>query len=221
MPEINIELTPETQKQFSEGNWSLYGFKAVSAGGATNGRPVVWFGTSDLLETVTVDWQESYGTFIATGHEIPSGVIKTSTKRDIKLGQVMTVSAKGSVSLSTTNAVAGSISVKSEATKLYTTGVSQTNVNGEMLPIAAFPLHGQTTVVMKPMNIVLLTFANTDLSNSLVKETAIAKSVIVDMTENAKPVNIGYTINVGWDTRGLTNVEHVETNADIVGKLIL
>ncbi|MFT2016252.1 hypothetical protein ACMA1D_10475 [Streptomyces sp. 796.1] len=220
MPEINIELTPDTQKQFSEGNWSLYGFKAVNADGAKNGRPVVWFAYSDLLETVSVDWEERYGTFIATGQEVPSGTIKASTKREVKLGEIMTVSPKGGVTLSTTGGQSGRISVKSEASKLYTTGVSQKNINGEMLPIAAFPLHGQTTVIMQPLNKVLLTFSNTDLSNSLVKETAIAKSVLVDMTQNAAPVTIGYTINVGWDTRGLTNVEKVETNADIVGKLI-
>ncbi|WP_275463168.1 hypothetical protein [Streptomyces noursei] len=214
---IHVDLGDSASQMKKEG-WILYAFKAVQSA-SENGRPTVWYKYGDFLEGVDVEWEETYGTFIATGQEIPSGKITASTKRGIKLGQKMGVDVNGGVAITGDGDDPKAITVHSDANQLYTTGVDQKMVGGETATIAAFPLHGHTSVLMQPLEKVLLTFATSKVDVGTVKERAIADGVFIDLTEAPK-CNLKYRLNQGWDIGKATNITKVEANADIVKMLV-
>ncbi|MFJ9692655.1 hypothetical protein [Kitasatospora sp. NPDC101183] len=221
--QVTVKLDTQTRNTLATQGYALYGFKAVKTG-ATLGRPTVWFSWKNLLEENVVGWDPLYNAYISVASqkegEAPAGLIDASTKRPIKIGQTMVVDKTGGVSV-TAEGTPNCISVDNNSTTLYNTGLSQVNPNdGSATPLAAFPLHGDMTVTMEPLQQIILLFASATATQvSTVVEKAIGHGVFIDATENKK-IEIPYVIDKGWDTGGKIYIEKIEKNQNIVGKLL-
>jgi hypothetical protein len=215
---VTIHMTNTTVKQLKEEGWSLYGFKAVQAS-QQGGRPLVWFSYSNFLESVSIDWSEKYQAYISQSEIISDGHIKASSERDIKLGQKLTVASGGSILPVEKGDSDIAISIRNGGGEPLTCGISQQQGNA-MTPLCAFPLHGNSTDVIAPIEKILLFFATKTVRTSSVVEKAYGKGVWLDLTAQNE-VTLKYDINTSWDAGGAVWADTVPENTDLVPLLIV
>lgn len=214
--QVNIGLTESTVAALQQGKYQLYAFKAVqsSQGG---GAPLVWFKSNNFSLTVSIDWLTQYQAYVSSQAIIPNGTITASNSVEIDLGQTWQVNETGSgpvVGGGTDRA----ISILNEATRQWTTGISEV-VAGKSSTLCAFPLYGKQLDVIAPITKVLLMFATDQVNTGTVIFKAFSASLMVDLTaDNVR--NVGFDINTGWSWGGYSWGTEYPANADLVPLLI-
>jgi hypothetical protein len=216
---VNLTMSQGTVQALQNGNYALYGFKAVQStmGG---GAPLVWFSipAASLLTTVAVEWTEQYQAYISNTFPAASGTtVVASADVDISLGEQWNVAAGGGTNV-TTEGPSIAISINNTTTTPFTCGVSMEQ-NGEFSPLCAFPLYGGGLDIIAPIEKVVLMFATTQLNTGTVIEQAFSPGVFIDLTgDNQRSVT--YDINQGWSWGGGSWGQQVPASASLIPFLI-
>jgi hypothetical protein len=215
---VNISMNQATVVALAQGNFQLYGFKAVQTtqGG---GAPLVWFSTNAFSLNTAVNWIEQYQAYTSKSAIIPNGSIIATAPYDIDLDQTLQVNdpvgGTGDVVNGGTN---GAISILNQTTTQFTCGISQV-VGGVASPLCAFPLYGNNLDVIAPIEKVLLMFSTTPLNTGTVIYQAYSQGILIDLTgTNSRAVN--YDINAGWTWGGGAWAQAVPANSNLVPLLI-
>lgn len=214
---ITIEMSQDTVSALSNGNYSLYGFKAVqsSVGG---GAPLVWFQSNSFGLSTDVDWQIQYEAYTSRSEIIPGGQIKGLSSYEIDLGQQLTITTpQGSGSVGSGDTPLG-IEIYNETTTQVTCGISEV-VGGTAEPLCAFPLYGTGLDAIVPIQKVMLTFATKQVNTGTVIEKAYSQSILVDLT-SANQRKVNFDINEGWSWGGFSWAQTVAANSK-VGPLLI
>ena len=198
---IQISLDDDTLKKLKQTGQSLRAFKGVKAS-IEGGLCPVWFTTTNLSQTVDVEWPEQYGGYIDNQEFKPDIVIDADNKENMDLGDLLTVQDDGTA-LVTNNGKSGDITIKNGGKKEWICGMGQV-VNGSMSPLCAFPLFGNFNVLMMPYERVLLVFESGQTDTGTVVEESVSSSIVLTLTgaDVGKPKNISFNIDNGWDAQG-------------------
>jgi hypothetical protein len=198
----NITLAQDTVDKLTDGNFSLYGFKAVKA--TSKGSPLVWFATKTFSLTTALQWEEKYNAYTSRTEIKPNTRITASASYAADLKQTLNVtSPSGTGSIDTLNGVDGAIAINNETSTPFSCGLSQTDPNGNVSLMCAFDLYGNTMDVIAPIETILLLFATAQLNTGTVIEKAFTSGLIIDLT-GAPAVggvptrNVSFDINNGW-----------------------
>jgi hypothetical protein len=197
--QIGITMGPDTVTALQNGNFFLYGFKAVQTT-QSGGAPLVWISVSpdDLLENTTISWSESYEAYISTVTEIGNGVtISASSDVPILLGETATTGPGGQMTV-TEGGTGQAITIANGTQTQYSCGISQEQ-SGGFIPLCAFPLFGENDDVIAPIEKVLLMFATAEVNTGTVIEQAFSPGMLVDLTADNQR-NLAFDINQGWST---------------------
>ncbi|HEV7885180.1 MAG TPA: hypothetical protein VGO81_16525 [Solirubrobacteraceae bacterium] len=215
---VDISMDENTLDALSDGNFVLYGFKAVKTSGV--GAPLVWFQTMQFALDTHVAWTEQYQAYTSLSQIIPNGKIVATNSYDIDLDQTLNVtSPKGSGSIDTLHGTPLAISIYNETDTQFTCGISQSNPEGGVTPMCAFPLYGGNLDVIAPIEQILLMFSSMPVNTGTVIEQAYSRGIIIDLTgDNARTVS--YDINEGWSWDSAPWASQVKANQDLVPLLI-
>ncbi len=218
--EVDVTMSTDTVTALLNGNYYLYGFKAVGStiGG---GSPLVWFETQTFSTNTQVSWQTQYQAYTSKSQIIPNGQIVASFNADIGLDQVLQVnSAAGTGDVTDTGGVSSAISILNLTTSPFTCGISEVQ-GGQSKSLCAFPLYGNGLDVIAPIEKVLLMFATLQVNTGTVIEKAFSSSYLIDLTgapDNMRSVS--FDINAGWSNGGATWATQYMPNADLAPILI-
>ncbi len=213
---VTISLDETTITDLVNGNFKLYGFKAVqtSQGG---GAPLIWFSTQDFMAETVVDWEEQYQAFTSLSQIISGGKIVASSPYDIKLDQTLNVAPNG-VGTVVDGGTASAISINNTTNTQFTCGISELQ-NGAPMPLCAFPLFGNSLDVIAPIEKVLFMFSTRPFNTGTVIEQAYSQGILIDLTgDNQRSVS--YDINNGWDWGGFSWGQTVAADSKLVPLLI-
>ncbi|MEA2130725.1 MAG: hypothetical protein QOJ85_3616, partial [Solirubrobacteraceae bacterium] len=197
---VDITMDQKTLDALNDGNFVLYGFKAVKTSAV--GAPLVWFQTTQFGLATHVAWTEQYQAYTSLSQIIPNGRIVATNSYEIDLDETLDVtSPKGSGSVDTLHGTPLAISINNETDTPFTCGISQSNPQGGVTPMCAFPLYGGNLDVIAPIEQVLLMFSSMPVNTGTVIEQAYSRGIIIDLTgDNARDVS--YDINTGWHWDG-------------------
>lgn len=217
--EVTIKMSSDTVNALQDGNYSLYGFKAVQStqGG---GAPLVWFKISaeKLSLTTEVDWQVQYQAYVSKDSIIPNGQVTASNAVDVNLGQKWEVDKTGSGPV-----VKGSVPTAIEllntaASEWPSAGISQMQA-GKANPLCAFPLYGNQMDVIAPIEKVLFMFATNQVDTGTVIFQAFTQGVLIDLTSDNQR-GVSYDINQGWSWGGFNWAQSIPPTTNLVPFLI-
>lgn len=214
--EVQISMDAATVEALQNGNFSLYGFKAVQTNQG-GGAPLVWFKSQNISLTTQVAWQTQYQAYVSNSAIIPNGTITASNEVDIDLGQTWQVQQTGDGPV-VDGGPARAISILNESSRPWTTGISQV-VDGAANPLCAFPLYGHSLDVIAPIEKVLLTFATEQVNTGTVIFQSFSQSILIDLT-SANQRNVTFNINNGWSWGGFNWGRTVPASTDLVPFLI-
>lgn len=216
----NINMTQDTVNKLTDGNYSLYGFKAVKS--TAKGSPLIWFATKTYSLATNVNWEEQYNAYTSRTEIKPNTKIKASASYAIDLNQTLNVtSSSGTGSVDTQSGVPGAVSINNTTTTPFTCGISQTDPNGNIAPMCAFNLYGLNLDVIAPIERVLFMFATAQINTGTVIEKAFTSGLMVDLTgapDNTRDVT--FEINNGWSWNGEPWGRQVPPQANLVPLLI-
>jgi hypothetical protein len=214
---VIITMDSTTNSDLKEGNFYLYGFKAVST--AANASPLVWFQTdkSGYNTTTTISWTEEYQAYISNSEIIAGGTITAGTSIGISLDQTATVDQNGNLT-STSGGQTDAISIQNGSGTQYTAGISQTQGTATTL-VCAVPLYGSETIAIAPVEQVLLMFATTSTNAGAYIENAFSQGILIDLT-GATSRSVSYDINAGWSWGSATWASAVNNGAELTPLLI-
>jgi hypothetical protein len=217
--EIDITMSAATVTALVNGNYNMYGFKAVQAAQG-GGAPLVWFQLPNTgYSTLTkVMWAVQYQAYTSNSSIISGGEVDASFAAAIDLGQTLNVQA-GGIGDVTSGGPAQAISVYNTTKTQFTCGISQEAADGSTNPMCAFPLYGQQLDVIAPIEKVLLTFSTLPVNTGTVIEQAYAPGILVDLTSSNQR-SVSYDINEGWSWGGYSWAQSVAANEDLIPLLI-
>jgi hypothetical protein len=217
--EIDITMAPATVTALLNGNYNLYGFKAVQAAQG-GGAPLVWFQlTSTEYSALTqLQWSVQYQAYTSTSTIVPNGKVTASYATNVELGQQLNVEP-GGIGNVTTAGPATAISVYNTTSTQFTAGISQQAADGSNNPMCAFPLYGQQLDVIAPIEKVLLMFSTQPVNTGTVIEQAYSPGVLIDLTSSNQRA-VAYDINAGWSWGGYSWAQTVAANENLVPLLI-
>jgi hypothetical protein len=217
--QVNLTMSQATVQALQNGNYTLYGFKAVQStmGG---GAPLIWFSlpAASLLVNVAVEWTEQYQAYISNTFPVASGTtVVASADVDISLGEQWNVAAGGGNDVKT-EGPRTAISIYNTTATQFTCGISMEQ-NGEFSPLCAFPLYGGGLDIIAPIEKVVLMFATTPLNTGTVIERAFSPGIFIDLTgDNQRSVT--FDINKGWSWDGGNWGQPVPARATLIPFLI-
>jgi hypothetical protein len=217
---VNIKMTPDTVRALDQGNYKLYGFKAVKSNNK-GGAPLVWFKSENYSAITNVKWLVQYQAYTSNSDIIPNGEIIASFVTDIDLAQTLEVESSKGIGSVKRNGTAGAISIQNKVAKSFTCGISQMTDN-DTNPMCAFPLYGNQLDVIAPIEKVLLMFATESVNTGTVIEKAYSRSILIDLT--SAPGNqrmVQFDINNGWDWAKELWAEQYEANQELAPLLIV
>lgn len=193
---IIINMSAETANDLKNGNFSLFGFKAVSTAAPSGAAPLVWFTSQAFGLQVSVNWSEQYEAYTST-QQIEAGVtILASNSYPADLGQQLKVSQASGTGTVVNGDTPTAIEILNVSGTQLTCGIGQM-VNGAANPLCAFPLYGEGMDIIAPIEKVMLTFANKQVNTGSVIEQAFSQGVLLDLTANHN-ATITFDINAGW-----------------------
>lgn len=216
---VTINMDTKTVQALSNGNYQLYGFKAVKTtlGG---GAPLVWFQTTDFSTGTNVSWSESYQAFTSSSTAIANGQVTASFSVDADLGDTLEVTDKTGIGEVQQEGPSDAISIHNNTNVPFTTGISQM-VNGDPNPLCAFPLYGGGLNVIVPIEKVLFMFSTVPMDTGTVIEKSYTPSILIDLT--GAPGNcrtVTFDINNGWSWGGYNWAHQYPAKFDLVPLLI-
>jgi hypothetical protein len=217
---ITFAMPQATVDTLSANNFSLFGFKAVKS--TSKGSPVVWFNTNVYGIGTELAWTVQYQAYTTNAAIVPGGQIKATNAYNIDLGQSLLVNTpQGTGTVNTGIGVPGAISVVSNVSSQLTCGISQLQPNSTTAsPMCAFPLFGNMTDVIAPIEKVLIMFAAGPINNGTVIVLSSSQGVLVDLTAENDVTGIKFDINKGWDTGGQANCTLVPSNSNLIPLLV-
>lgn len=213
--EVEINLPAATVSDLTNGNYSLFAFKAVKAS-AGGGKPVLWFKSDTYSGQTNVHWHVDYAAYTSQSKIIPNGKINASLSYPITLGDTLDVTGTHGVGHVTQVGQPDVISIENKTASPFTCGISQ-KINGQSSPMCAFPLYGNGEDQFAPIEKVMFMFATAQVNTGTVIENALTNGIIVDLTgapKNTRTVN--FDMNNGWDWGGHTWASPVANNAPLV-----
>jgi hypothetical protein len=215
---VGISMDQSTLDALTDGNYVLYGFKAVKT--RATGAPLVWFQTTQFALLTEVSWRVQYQAYTSLSQVIPNGKIVASNAYEIDLDQTLNVtSSKGSGVVDTLHGTPKAISINNETNTQFTCGICQTNPAGGVTPMCAFKLYGGSLDVIAPIEQILLMFSSTPVNTGTVIEQAYSRGLIIDLTgDNARTVS--FDINEGWSWDGGPWAKQVAAREDLKPLLI-
>lgn len=213
-------MDDDTVNSLAAGNFSLYAFKAVQTkiGG---GQPVVWFKTKDFALSTEVTWSLDFGAYTSKTQIIANANIVASSSYPINIGQILEVQQPSGTGAVNNNGTDGAISIYNTTQTPFTCGISVKTGNSSNA-ICAFPIYGENTNVIVPIEKVLVMFASDEVNTGTVIEKAFTSSFLVDMTgakDNKRQVK--YNINTSWDADGASWSTKSKPNVALAPLLIL
>lgn len=217
--QVNLTMSQATVQALQNGNYSLYGFKAVQStvGG---GAPLVWFSipASSLLTSDTIQWTEQYQAYISNTFPVaPNTTVVASASVAISLGQQWNVQPGGGDNI-TTGGPSVAISIDNTTTTPFTCGISMKQ-NGVFNPLCAFPLYGGGLDVIAPIEKVVLMFSTEPVNTGTVVEQAFSPGIFIDLTaDNQRAVS--FDINQGWSWGGGSWAQQLPANSNLVPFLV-
>ncbi|WP_051385683.1 hypothetical protein [Actinokineospora inagensis] len=216
--QIEIDMTQDTVTSLADGGYSLLGFKAVQSNNA-GGAPLAWFNSADYATETVLSWQDKYEAFTTNSQIVPGGVIRATNHYPIDRGQTLQVDGNKGTGYVTQDGVPLAVSIHNTTTVPFTCGVSQSQPDGSMDPLCAFPLYGQHLDVIVPLERVLLLFTTAQVKTSSVIYKAYSQGLLIDLT--AAPVRrVRFDINKGWAWDGGVWAQIVPPNADLAPLLV-
>lgn len=216
---VNIGLDDETLTALHDQKQTLSGYKGLKTG-QQGGASTVWIATNNFSRTTQISWQEQYGAYIDNSQVLSGGVIvDASNNKEMNLGQTLEVNGSGVVKVVGTGTV-GDIDVKNTDSKPWISGMTEV-VNGSANPLCAFPLNGLYSIVMEPIETILLTFRGGPVNTGTVEEATSSQAIKIVLSGENPSAAISFNINEGWDTKGLPNASILDEGIHLASELIL
>ncbi len=223
--QVTIAVNPNTLTNLVNGNYSLYGFKAVQTT-QSGGLPLVWLRMDEYLENNVIEWDRQYQAYTSNSEIIANGRVVVGFYADISLGQMLNVAADGP------GAVVGggpstAISIANSTAAVFTCGLSEM-AGMTTNPISTFPLDGNKMDDFTPLEKVLLIFSTNQMktgtaidylygANSLASDNP--AGVFIDLT-STRQCAVSFDIDNGWDWGGYAWATQIPSNSSLVPLLI-
>ena len=189
-------MSGETVTTLQQYGFHLYGMLVVQ--GSPVAKPVVWFESTTFELSTTLTWTEEYHAYTSRTEVIPRGHIDAAASYPIDLGQVLEVNnPMGIGQVSSEGGTEGAICVVNLTTSRLTCGIAQTDPDGSVGPICAFPLLGNNMDEMVPIEKVFLMFSSIPIDTGTVIEQAYGPGVLIDLTGVGKRA-VSYDADNGW-----------------------
>jgi hypothetical protein len=217
---LNIAMDDATVNSLAGENFSLYAFKAVQTN-IGGGQPVVWFKTKEFSLSTVVTWSLDFGAYTSKTQIIANANIVASASYPINLGQILEVQQPTGTGAVKQDGTDDAISIYNKTNTPFTCGISVKAGNSSNA-ICAFPLHGESTNVIVPIEKVLVMFASDEVNTGTVIEKAFTSSFLVDMTgatDNTRQIK--YDINASWNAGGAGWANKQKPNVQLAPLLIL
>ncbi len=224
-------MTTDTLTALQASEYTLYVFHAVQDTDRA-ARPLVWSGVSQLLQTTTVTWIEQYQAYIAPATALAAAFpVTPGSTVPIATGQTAEVANNSLGTVLSTGSI-GAVTIASKQSSQFTCGIC-VSINGAYAPVSAFPLFGNNTQVITPLQQIVLMFSTSVLANGTIINrntpahsvpsrrlilASYAPALLVDVTNASGGMrSVSYDINNGWNWGGTTWGRLV---TDLVGALI-
>ena len=214
---ININLAPATLEALSSMGYALYVMRSFDTTNAA-GKPLVWFASTQFLESNSIAFEAQYQAYVPTSQVIPNGVVIASDTVPVELGQTVTIDVNGVLTVTQGGNPAG-VTLVNSTTRPFTTGLMATANSAGFGPIFAEPLYGLAEDIAAPADQFLLTFSTDGVPPGSVIQHAMAQSLLVDLT-GATERTVAFDINTGWSAGGATWATTVPAGADLTPVLV-
>lgn len=184
---IKITMDSETVITLAHQQYRLFAFKAVrleSGSTATGAKPLVWFSSGKFSEKTVVTWESVYEAYWSDAQIVPMGTIEASCSRPIDLGQTFNVLADRGCDVSGSRDANQPIYLASQASEARTCGIGQKLPAG-MQDLCALPINDRTQIAVRPIEKILLIFAQEQYNTGTVIAQAFAPGACIDLTDQS------------------------------------
>ncbi|WP_340562582.1 hypothetical protein [Streptomyces sp. GSL17-111] len=184
---IKITMDSETVNTLAQQQYRLFAFKAVKLepGSTSPGaEPLVWFSSSKFSEKTVVTWESVYEAYWSDTQIVPKGTVEASCARPIDLGQTFNVTADRGCDVSGSRDANQPIYLASQAGEARTCGIGQQLPAG-MQELCALPINDRTRIAVRPVEKILLIFAQEKYNTGTVIAQAFAPGACIDLTDQS------------------------------------
>ncbi|GBF84352.1 hypothetical protein [Aphanothece sacrum] len=220
---VSIALDNETLTALNNGTWQMQVYKGCKSPNASAALPTVWYTVpkTKFSNEIKTSWHTPYGGYFSNTSVTAGTTVNTSTNQPMSPGDVITLNANGSASVSTSGGVSGAFSFLSQKTETWTCGLLVTPKGGEASPICAFPQYGAAGNLIQPYEKVLILFTQAQLNIGAVVQTSLTKSVSCVLSTSQPKISVAFNINSGWNTMGNPQAKQNPIQFDLAADLII
>lgn len=215
---VAIEMSPSTLQQLQQSGSRLVVLKAVSSP-APGGVPLVWFQQQPVMSPLEFAWQEEYQGFTSQQQLVAGAVIRPSFVTPMNLGQTLVVTEPSGLGMVQPNGTPGQLTIQDQVGSPFTVGHAQQIAGAPSGLVVAFTLAGPgMTVPMKPVDTVLLAFAQNVAGEGAVVTSLPSPSFLVDASASDRQVT--YDANAGWSCGGCSWARTIAPGTPLASVLI-
>jgi hypothetical protein len=131
----------------------------------------------------------------------------------------MDVDETGNCTVTTTDAISGTITIQSAESSTLTCGISQPVGNGTSDPVCAFYVSLPMPVEITPIQKVLLMFATDVYQVGTYMVDALGQGLLVDMS-GATSQEVSFDYDTGWSAGNATWAKIIDFGTDLASVLI-
>jgi hypothetical protein len=207
---LEVKTNDETAEILQK-DYTQYGMRSTSAGGAGYRSPTVWLINKRFSTTTTIEWIIQYGLWTGSYTEAKTGQrIATGNKmyKNVELGDRFDVNnAAGTGSIIKGGAVGIGANNQLHITNntstrflggvlMNSTGKESTSEN-DFTKTCAFTLFGNQTLKMTPIQKVLIFFASDEYRTDTVIQSSITTALLINYNDELSR-QVTFDIDKGW-----------------------
>lgn len=232
MRSLKISMSAASVDALKNQNAALYAFQAVRYGpklrqslmsaGFGGGYPLVWFRSTTYMANTAIPWDDNdLSAYISSTPLADNARIDVGDSQAIGLGEMVMVTANGTLGLPTQGPNPSVATITSDATDYLACGLAAKVSGGASpAPICAFPLNPGGMDMITPTQQVLAMFALDQPQAGMAITTAYAPGMLVDFNTEAQR-SVSFDIKTGWSAGGATWSRKVSVGSNLVSLLIL
>ncbi len=191
---LEIEMDEDTVTALTDGNFALYGLRAVATS-APSGEPTIWFNTTDFGLNMSVSWVEQYSMYTSKLKSFGQNtIIRATNNYPASLGEVLTVTNRSGVGdVAASDEYPAYLAIDNQQTsEPFIAGICTLDPSGDYQPSGAFKLYGHNLDLFQPITKAAFFFASAPHNNGTVIQHAVTQGFLVDFT--GSPGNAGASV---------------------------
>ncbi len=197
---VTVSMSRESYEECVESGLKLYLFRAVQAPGP--GRPLIWRKTTDYGQYTTIRWCNTF-TVYTSRQPVPEygEGIDNYIPVPVDLGNRLVITSESGTGDLKHGQTPRGVEAENKMDQKFSWGLADPNASDSGM-LYCFPLFGNSTTPLAPVDKVLLTWWQADLRPGVYISSVFGRAGLLVDLDATSSREVGYDINNGWQAPG-------------------